>query len=73
MPVYNMGSLCDNEFLIAGELFATSIVQRGPAPCFLSKEVYSYIVGGIASVTPETWASKVKDEKLKCAIDEVSA
>ncbi len=50
---------------------AAFIVQGGPAPCFLSKEVYDYIVGGIESITFDKWISKIKDARLLEAIHKV--
>ena len=50
---------------------AASFVQGGPAPCFLSKEAFGYIVDGIDSVSTEDWIPKVCNEKLKGAIEEV--
>ena len=47
--VNSMTALANNEFTVAGEL-AASVVQSGPAPCFLSKEAFGYIVDGIDSV-----------------------
>lgn len=72
MPVYSMAALGNNEFKVAGELMAGSVVQGGPAPCFLSKEVFHYIVDGIDSVSTEDWIGKVQDNKLKWAINQVS-
>ena len=50
---------------------AASVVQGGPAPCFLSKEAYGYIVDGFDSVSTEDWIPKVCNERLKGAIEEV--
>jgi hypothetical protein len=58
-------------FKIAGELMAGSIVQGGPAPCFMSQEAYAYIVEGVSSITAEEWAPQIKDKKLIDAIDQV--
>lgn len=53
MPVNSMTALAKNEFTVAGELMAASVVQGGLAPCFLSKEAFGYIVDGIDSVSTE--------------------
>lgn len=71
MPVNSMTALANNEFTVAGELMAASVVQGGPAPCFLSKEAFGYIVDGIDSISTEDWIPKVRNEKYKVAIEEV--
>ena len=50
---------------------AASVVQGGPAPCFLSKEAFGYIVDGIDSVSTEDWIPRVCNQILKGAIEEV--
>lgn len=66
-----MAALANNEFTVAGELMAASVVQGGPAPCFLSKEAFGYVVDGIDSVSIDDWIPKVRNEKYKGAIEEV--
>lgn len=71
IPVNSMTALANNEFTVAGELMAASVVQGGPAPCFLSKEAFGYIVDGIDSVSTEDWIPKVRNEKYRGVIEEV--
>ena len=71
MPVNSMAALANNEFTVAGEVMAASVVQGGPAPCFLSKEAFGYVVDGIDSVSIDDWIPKVRNEKYKGAIEEV--
>lgn len=71
MPVNSMAAVANNEFTVAGELMAASVVQGGPAPCFLSKEAFGYVVDGIDSVSIDDWIPKVCNEKYKGAIGEV--
>ena len=71
MPSPDMAALGSNKFKIAGELMAGSIVQGGPAPCFLSEAAYAYMVEGVSSVTTRTWLPLMKDKKLIDAIDQV--
>lgn len=66
-----MAALANNEFTVAGEVMAASVVQGGPAPCFLSKEAFGYVVDGIDSVSIDDWIPKVRNEKYKGAIEEV--
>ena len=51
---------------------ACSIVQGGPAPRFLSMNVYDYIVDGMSSVQSERWSSLLRDDALKQSIERVS-
>ena len=71
MPINSMTALAKNEFTVAGELMAASVVQGGPAPWFLSKEAFGYIVDGIDSVSTEDWIPRVRNQRLKRAIEEV--
>ena len=71
MPVNSMAALANNEFTVAGEVMAASVVQGGPAPCFLSKEAFGYVVDGIDSVSIDDWIPKACNEKYKGAIEEV--
>ena len=41
-----------NLFALAGQLFATSICQGGPAPSFLASWVYNYLVHGSNATFP---------------------
>ena len=69
MPINSMTALAKNEFTVAGELMAASVVQGGPAPCFLLKEAFGYIVDGIDSVSTEDWIPRVRNQRLKGAIE----
>lgn len=71
MPLPDMAALGSNKFKVAGELMAGSIVQGGPAPSFLSREAYGYMVEGVASIKIDQWVPKIKDEKLKEPINKV--
>ena len=53
LPVPDMTALRCNKFKVVGELMAGSIVQGGPAPCFLSEVAYLYLSDGVASITNE--------------------
>ena len=71
LPVRDMTALGCDKFKIAGELMAASIVQGGPAPCFLSEVAYLYMSEGVASITSEKWYPYIKDKNLLEAIDKV--
>ncbi|CAB3978943.1 G2 M phase-specific E3 ubiquitin- ligase-like [Paramuricea clavata] len=71
MPSPDMAALGSDKFKITGELMAGSIVQGGPAPCFLSEEAYAYMVEGVSSITTEGWVPQIKDKKLINAIDQI--
>ena len=71
-PVVNMQALAEEEFEVAGEIIATSIVQEGPAACLLSTNVYDYIVRGICSVQAHNWIAQLEDDVSKTAIDKVN-
>ena len=71
IPVNSMTAWANNEFTVAGELLAAYVVQGGPAPYFLSKEAFGYVVDGIDSVSTDDWIPKVHNEKYKGAIEEV--
>lgn len=49
------------------------IIQGGPAPCFLSKEAFGYVVDVIDNVSTDDWIPKVHNEKYKGAIEEVTS
>ncbi|CAB4000418.1 G2 M phase-specific E3 ubiquitin- ligase-like isoform X1 [Paramuricea clavata] len=70
-PVVNIQALTEEEFEVAREIFATSIVQEGPAACLLSTNVYDYIVRGICSVQAHNWIVQLEDDVSKTAIDKV--
>ena len=64
-----MRALANDEFKAVGELMACSLIQGGPAPCFLS--VYDYLIDGMASVQSEKWASLIKDDFLRQSLERV--
>ena len=66
-----MTALAEEEFKIAGEVMASSIVQGGPAPCFLSSSVYDYIVNGVGSIQADDADEIVENLHLKNAINNV--
>ena len=68
-----MTAWANNEFTVVGELIAAYVVQGGPAPYFLSKEAFGYVVDGIDSVSTDDWIPKVHNEKYKGAIEKVRA
>lgn len=71
LPVPDMTALGCNKFKVVGELMAASIVQGGPAPCFLYEVAYLYLSDGVASITNEKWYPNMKDKSLLGAIDKV--
>ena len=48
IPITSSTAISENEFFIAGNLMAMSVVQGGPAPCFLAKWVYDYVAFGLS-------------------------
>jgi hypothetical protein len=70
-PVVNVQALANEEFKVAGEIMASSIVLEGPAPCLISSIVYDYIVRGIGSVQAFNWTEQLRDEKMKMAMQKV--
>ncbi|XP_049421741.1 uncharacterized protein LOC125882106 isoform X2 [Epinephelus fuscoguttatus] len=46
VPKYSLNDLDDELFKVAGEVFAVSIAQGGPAPRFLQEWCYHYLVTG---------------------------
>lgn len=71
-PVVNIQALTDQEFEVAGEIIATSIVQEGPAACLFSTSVYDYIVRGICSVQAHNWITQLEDDVTKTAVQKVN-
>ena len=43
-PVASTVALMDDEFRLAGETITMSLLQGGPAPCFLAEEVIHYLL-----------------------------
>ena len=69
-PVINMAALVNEEFVVAGEVMASSIAQGGPAPNIMNMSSFSYIAYGVQSV--EIDSVVVEDVVLKAAIDKAS-
>lgn len=67
----NVQALANEEFKVAGEIIAASIVQGGPAPCLFSPQVYNYIVHGISSVHAHNWCEQLKDDTIKITVEKV--
>jgi hypothetical protein len=68
-PVINMVALGSEEFVVAGEVMASSIAQGGPAPNILNASSFLYLASGIQSL--KTDSVTVEDVLLKTAIDKV--
>ena len=67
----NMAALGDEEFKVAGEIMATSVVQGGPAPGFLSSSSFRYVVHGVSGIKADDANDIVEDVFLKEAIAKV--
>ncbi len=63
IPVESAVAIANEEFLMAGELCASSICQGGPGPYFLSDWVFDFLVGGFPNVQFPT-CTDLQDEKL---------
>ena len=50
---------------------ASSVVQGGPAPDFLSTSSYAYMVHGVSSIKSDDADNVVEDDHLKKAIEKV--
>ena len=70
VPCDSTLAMTDGQFRIAGEMMATSIVQGGPAPDFLSDWVYNYLSSGIEGVIVDE--IKIEDQRIREVIDRVS-
>ncbi|XP_073767065.1 uncharacterized protein isoform X2 [Danio rerio] len=46
MPKYSLNDLDNELFKVAGEIFAVSIAQGGPAPWFMQEWCYEYLATG---------------------------
>nr|XP_055057102.1 uncharacterized protein LOC129441468 isoform X2 [Misgurnus anguillicaudatus] len=66
MPKYSVNDFDEELFRIAGEIFATSIAQGGPAPRFLQQWCYNFLVSGKLSL------DQVLDPNLSPLITKVS-
>ena len=71
-PVVNMAALGNEEFKVAGEIMATSVVQGGPAPGFLSSSSFRYVVHGVSGIRADDANDIVEDVFLKEAIAKVA-
>ena len=67
----NMAALANEEFKVAEEIMAKSVVQGGPAPGFLSSSSFSYIVHGVSSINADDANDIVEDVCLKEAIEKI--
>ena len=50
--VHNVGALCNEEFKVAGQVIAMSMVHGWRSPSCISKHMFSYMIGGVSSVKP---------------------
>ena len=66
-----MDALASEEYTIAGELMSMSIVQGGPAPCFLKRYIYFHIAKGVVSLSADVYDDIVSDLYLKDVIQKV--
>lgn len=71
IPYPDMRAVANEEFKAAGELMACSLIQGGPAPSFLSANVYNYIVDGVSSVKSSEWVTYIDNNDLKNCVDKV--
>ena len=70
VPCDSSLAMTDGQFRIAGEMMATSIVQGGPAPDFLSDWVYNYFSSGIEGVIVDE--TKSENQRIRNLIERVS-
>ena len=70
VPCDSTLAMTDGQFRIAGEKMATSIVQGGPAPDFLSDWVYNYFSSGIEGVIVDE--TKIENQRIRNLIERVS-
>ena len=50
-PFCGLVSVMDESLMAIGYLFAASIVNGGPGPCFLAPWVYHYIIDGLDCIS----------------------
>ena len=67
VPCDSTLAMTDGQFRIAGEMMATSIVQEGPAPDFLSDWVYNYFSSGIEGVIVDE--TKIGNQRIRNLIE----
>ena len=65
-PFCGLVSVTDGSLMAIGHLFAASIVNRGPGPCFLATWVYHYIIDGLDCIF-SFLPSRVDDRTLYSA------
>ena len=62
-PTESAVAIANEEYLLAGELCASTICQGGPAPNFVSEWIYDFLVCGLHNIQfPST--TDLNDEKL---------
>ena len=71
-PVVNTLALVSGELKHAGELMVSSIVHGGPAPNFLTKWVYEYLIGGLHKVASQLDITQITAENVKTVVSMVS-
>ena len=62
-PFCGLVSVTDGSLMAIGHLFAASIVNGGPGPCFLAPWVYHYIIDGLDCIS-SFLPSRVDDRTL---------
>ena len=71
-PVVSTLALVSGEMKHAGELMVSRIVHGGPAPNFLTKWVYEYLVGGVHKVVTQLDVMQITAENVKTVVSMVS-
>ena len=71
-PVVNTLALVSGEMKHAGELMVSSIAHGGPAPNFLTKWVYEYLIGGLHKVASQLDITQITAENVKTVVSMVS-
>ncbi|XP_078792879.1 G2/M phase-specific E3 ubiquitin-protein ligase-like isoform X1 [Oryzias latipes] len=66
--VYNSTASRDNEYRLAGQMIAVSIVHGGPGPNFLSKDLVSYMSGQSSF---NSSVEDIKDEVIGTVLQEI--
>ena len=64
-------SVADGTMRSIGHLFAASVVNGGPAPCFLSPWIYEYMVNGLSGAL-QAKPMLSNSSKLKKIFDQVN-
>ncbi|XP_058629916.1 G2/M phase-specific E3 ubiquitin-protein ligase-like [Onychostoma macrolepis] len=68
-PKYSICDYQDNSFKTCGEIFATSLVQGGPAPNFLTRWCYHFLCHG--EMDKDVGVLEVTDQDIKNLMTEV--